>query len=670
MFGGLLNRMGMRSQVAAMRPVVPGVTSGQVRPESLAGTAMASSQNVAHLPPRPSLSSAPMAHAGLSRVSGQDESVARFEKESDLPLNYTVLTHVKTGKIALPPDRITETCLIGFHFPPVKVGGGQTAPTTRVYRLTAPSWGQSNEHVNTVLAMNGMIAKLKLPSPIQKEATRELICRLNGVDGSHEAVEKEARVRETLSERQQQQKEREAERNPYHQVFMEILTKAVNLNTQDIHITVSYDEVKTSTGALQNASSIEFRIDGEITPMPDLPKCKDPTFLRQMLGYFYNNLADGQSTKQWSPDQFQSMKMKDRKIGLEVIRGRYQDIALDGRLSPDQSKPFITVMRVIYVGKEGAPIPTLKALGFLPDQEKILVRCINSKKGLICVSGKVGSGKSTSLRSVWDLLPRTWRKFSAEDPVENSHNFNRAIDLSGGDETIDKVLASLKRGDLDALLMGEVRTKKTMDLVRNVVFSGHPCLTTTHSGSALGQLPYFLTPELGMDNYQLSNADFLGVLFHQCLVRKLCTCSHDVPRDAVVAKIGKERLNKLETVYKVPTDKLRIRNDKGCDICIKKSKGIAARVGYIGMDVLAEFFVPDADSRELIERNRLVDLEAYWRGTHSDFNEETTTGKTLQEVGLIKAIRGQIDLMSIEEKMLGFLDINPYTPRKESYGVR
>lgn len=561
--------------------------------------------------------------------------------------------------IALSEDMLTNVAVI-LH-PPTPAPNNE--PKQRTFRLTAKGWVESDsENIQKQFQLTNRISELMLPVPRGLLASRELICQINGVDPSKittvgpkpvemsrrndEAVKRDAIERSSIT------------KSPYYKVFREILTRAVEFESADIHIEVRYG---LDPSTQRNGSRIRFRIDGDMHEITDLaPESRDPAFLRAMVGFVFNDMSEGKTDSSFNPSLNQSAQVSDLTINGRLIRGRYQTFGESGNLAANQDKPFKMVMRVLYADR--VDIPTLNDLGFLPWQIDTLERLINGQSRMACVSGKVGSGKSTTLRTLFAMLPLHWCKYAAEDPVEYYHPNTTQLEISDA-KSIDRILKSLKRGDLNSLLMGEVRGAETMSLIRNVAFSGHSVFTTTHSESALGQLPYFLTPEMGMNNYELSNPAFIGVLFHQALCKVLCPhCAIGGPQALQV--LGTARLHKLTNEYQVPVDNLKIRNEEGCEHC---ASNLPTRRGFMPkkMDVLAEFFEPDLDDLVLIEQNKLIDLTIKWRSSHAPFSSENCHGKNIQEIGLYKALDGRIDLRSVESKTRPFLDAKVYNKPRE-----
>lgn len=588
-----------------------------------------------------------------------------FDKDSvaktvdDLPPAFICLSTTLKGAVKLENAMVTDIALV--LYPPRPVNPTEAARwAPKLIRMMTPGWANSDPlHAAKLMGLTQDLKNNGYPPPISMKATRELICLINAVDLSrHTLTERVTRGKGDDAALDRQRVERnETNSSPYNKVFREIITRAVGYDTADIHLEVRYGE---DPMLKKNGSRVRFRIDGELIEPPGLGSdTKDPAFLRAMSGFVFSELAEGHSGPQFAPALFQSAQVKDMVISTgtseRVIRGRYQTFDGTGNMSANGDKPFDLVMRVLYADR--VDIPTLQELGFLPWQRKVLQRLIDGQSKLGCVSGKVGSGKSTTLRTLFSMLPDYWKKYSAEDPVEYYHPNTSSLNATSP-EIITLILKSLKRGDLNSLLMGEVRNADTMSLIRNVTFSGHSVFTTTHSESALAQIPYFLTPEMGMNNHELSNPAFIGLLFHQTLTKVLCPhCA--VGGAAAHQVLGLERLRKLEKEYKVPVDGLKVRSEHGCNQCQSE---LPSRIGYTAkkMDVLAEMFEPDLEDLRLIEQNKLIDLTIKWRESHDPFDSASCHGKTWQEVGLFKALNGTLDLRSVEAKGRPFVDMQVF----------
>ena len=131
-------------------------------------------------------------------------------------------------------------------------------------------------------------------------------------------------------------------------------------------------------------------------------------------------------------------------------------------------------------------IPTLETLG-LPD---ILRTIALEKRGLILFVGATGSGKSTSLASLIQYRNSMVANhiLTIEDPIEYLHKNNKSL-VNQREVGIDAVsyedaLQNALREAPDAILMGEVRSRETMNYAIEFAETGHLCLSTLHANSA------------------------------------------------------------------------------------------------------------------------------------------------------------------------------------------
>jgi twitching motility protein PilT len=131
-------------------------------------------------------------------------------------------------------------------------------------------------------------------------------------------------------------------------------------------------------------------------------------------------------------------------------------------------------------------IPTLDSLHLPPG----LRRLAEARQGLILVTGSTGSGKSSTLAALIDLVNATRRDHivTIEDPVEYVHPNRSAIveQIEVGQDAPDfaGALRSLLRQDPDVILVGEMRDPETMALVLAAAETGHLVLSTLHTNDA------------------------------------------------------------------------------------------------------------------------------------------------------------------------------------------
>jgi len=134
----------------------------------------------------------------------------------------------------------------------------------------------------------------------------------------------------------------------------------------------------------------------------------------------------------------------------------------------------------------------------------ILKELIMEKNGLILIVGGTGSGKSTSLASLVDHRNRESEGhiITIEDPIEFVHSHKRSIvtqrEVGVDTDTYDSALKNTLRQAPNVILIGEVRTKETMEHAIAFAETGHLCLSTLHSNNTnqtLERIINFFPPE-------------------------------------------------------------------------------------------------------------------------------------------------------------------------------
>jgi twitching motility protein PilT len=130
-------------------------------------------------------------------------------------------------------------------------------------------------------------------------------------------------------------------------------------------------------------------------------------------------------------------------------------------------------------------IPKLDALG-LP---KVLEDFTRRPRGLILVTGPTGSGKSTSLAAMLDIInsERDEHILTIEDPIEFLHSHKRCIvnqrEIGADAEDFALALKSALREDPDVILVGEMRDLETMSTALTAAETGHLVFATLHTQS-------------------------------------------------------------------------------------------------------------------------------------------------------------------------------------------
>jgi type IV pilus assembly protein PilB len=176
-----------------------------------------------------------------------------------------------------------------------------------------------------------------------------------------------------------------------------------------------------------------------------------------------------------------------------------------------------TVMRLLRETGEGF---TLEALGFHGENMERIHKALKQTTGIILISGPTGSGKTTTLYTMLDILNRPDVNISTvEDPIEyqmkriNQTQVNPQIGF-----TFASGLRSLVRQDPDIIMVGEIRDSETASLAINAALTGHLVLSTIHTNSAAGAVPRLI--DMGVEPFLITST--VKIIVGQRLVRKLC----------------------------------------------------------------------------------------------------------------------------------------------------
>jgi type IV pilus assembly protein PilB len=266
----------------------------------------------------------------------------------------------------------------------------------------------------------------------------------------------------------------------------------------------------------------------------------------------------------------------------------------------------------------------IEALGYEPDQQKILLAAIERPYGMILVTGPTGSGKTVSLYTCLNLLNQPGINIStAEDPAEiqlagvNQVNVNEKAGL-----TFATALRAFLRQDPDIIMVGEIRDLETADISIKAAQTGHLVLSTLHTNDAPATL--MRLANMGVPAFNIASSVIL--ITAQRLCRKLCTqCKkpEDIPPEALLqAGFAEQDLDGSWQAY----------GPVGCDACLN--------TGYKGRAGIYEVMPITDEMRQIIMRN----------GTVLDIAEQARKEgvRNLRQSGLLKVKQGMTSLEEIE----------------------
>lgn len=215
-------------------------------------------------------------------------------------------------------------------------------------------------------------------------------------------------------------------------------------------------------------------------------------------------------------------------------------------------------------GKMGAAfrlIPTeikpLSALG-VPD---VVSRFATLPRGLVLVTGPTGSGKSTTLAALIDLVNRTRADHivTVEDPIEFMHTNQKSLvnqrEVGADTHSFQKALKHVLRQDPDVILIGELRDLETISTALTAAETGHLVFATLHTQSAAQTvdrvIDVFPPHQQGQVRAQLA-ATLQGVVC-QTLVPRASGTGRAIATEVLIATPAIANLIREGKTYQVPS---------------------------------------------------------------------------------------------------------------------
>jgi type IV pilus assembly protein PilB len=393
-----------------------------------------------------------------------------------------------------------------------------------------------------------------------------------------------------------------AEDLPIVRIVDTLLRHAIVQDASDIHIEQMEMEVL-----------VRYRIDGILHDAMTLPKQAGPGITARIKVLANLKLDE----KRLPQDGRFKMETEGSKVSFRVS------------LLPTYFGEKV-VMRLLRETGEGF---TLEGLGFHGDPLERIHSAMKATTGIILVSGPTGSGKTTTLYTILDILNTPDVNISTvEDPIEyqmkrvNQTQVNPAIGF-----TFANGLRALLRQDPNIIMVGEIRDGETAALAINAALTGHIVLSTIHTNSAAGAIPRLI--EMGVEPFLLVST--LRVIVGQRLVRRLT----DSKEEYTLSSKERDKValdTHFEAAFKALTEeKLLKPGTKIDDVPFSRPKGDAGYKSRIGIH---EVLSVSSATRELI-----------MQGATSEKIEEQARKEgmlTMLEDGIYKASRG---ITSLEE---------------------
>lgn len=354
-------------------------------------------------------------------------------------------------------------------------------------------------------------------------------------------------------------------RAPVSKIVSVIIRHALDAHGSDIHIEPFGKETR-----------VRYRVDGVLTTALVLPATLHAAIVARIKVLAALKLDETRIPQ-------------DGRIHLSE-GGREVDLRVSTLPLLEQEK---VVLRIL---ESESAVLTLEDLGFRKDAVAKIDRAVHRPNGMVLLTGPTGSGKSTTLYAVLNLLNREGVNIvTLEDPIEYYvRGVNQAQIRPEVGFTFASGLRAILRQDPNVIMVGEIRDTETAELAIHAGLTGHLLFSTLHTRDVFGVVPRLT--DMKIEPFLLASTLVLAEA--QRLVRKVCPeCATpaDVPAD--VARDIERALGTMPQAAIpeiVRTNGIRLVRGRGCPKC--------GGSGYRGRTVVSEILEFDDELQQLIVR--------------------------------------------------------------------
>lgn len=313
-----------------------------------------------------------------------------------------------------------------------------------------------------------------------------------------------------------------------------ILSYAVASRSSDIHIEI-----------LEDGMLVRYRIDGILYEIMTIPKSIHAAIVARI------KILSGLKLDE-------HLKPQDGRFRHQIVNQ-----AVDVRVS---------VMPTYYGEKaemrllEATQKPlSLEDLGMGSATIQVVTANLKSSYGMLLACGPTGSGKTTTLYAVMNILNRPQVNIvTVEDPIEyNMRYINQTQINPQAGITFASGLRSILRQDPNIIMVGEIRDAETAGIAVQASLTGHLLLSSLHTNDAPTAIPRLF--DLEIPPFLVSSV--LNLVVAQRLVRKVCqNCVYSYAAGKDIEKVVADQLKELEVEGEANVPKVVYRG-KGCQVC-------------------------------------------------------------------------------------------------------
>lgn len=330
-----------------------------------------------------------------------------------------------------------------------------------------------------------------------------------------------------------------------------ILSYALASRASDIHIEI-----------LEESTFIRYRIDGILYEIMDITKAIHPALVARL-----KLLAALKIDEHFTPQDGRfRYEVANQRIDVRVsIMPTYYGEKVEMRLLDASQKPL-----------------SLEELGFTAEDAKRATENVKKAYGMLISCGPTGSGKTTTLYALMNLLNRPQVNVTTvEDPIEyNMRYVNQTQINPQAGITFASGLRALLRQDPNIIMVGEIRDAETAEIAVQAALTGHLLLSSLHTNDAPTAIPRLF--DLKIPPFLVSSV--LNLVIAQRLVRKICQfCTYSYEAEPSIITILEEQLKNMN----VKKENMRIPKilyrGKGCSSC-----GMTGYRGRLGIYEILE----------------------------------------------------------------------------------
>lgn len=313
-----------------------------------------------------------------------------------------------------------------------------------------------------------------------------------------------------------------------------IMSYAISLRASDIHIEI-----------LEDSILVRYRIDGILHEVIRVPKEVHPAIVARI-----KLLSSLKIDEHYKPQDGRFRY----KVGPDLIDVRVSIIPIfygekiEMRLLPSTQRPL-----------------SLTELGFSENMRKIIEESIKKSYGMVLICGPTGSGKTTTLYSILNILNKSEINIvTIEDPIEYDMKYINQTQINTiAGITFATGLRSILRQDPNVIMVGEIRDEETAEIAVHSALTGHLLLSSLHTNDAATVVPRLI--DMKIEPFLI--AAVLNVIAAQRLVRKICLdCIESFSLSPEVAKSLEKELKEINPDSKFKIPKLLYKG-KGCSSC-------------------------------------------------------------------------------------------------------